>query len=57
MASAGKAPEVKKSDGAAKNQITDSIGRLSGWLEELAWEYSAPHLLAAYRRTFSKGVS
>jgi glycosyltransferase involved in cell wall biosynthesis len=25
--------------------------------EELAWEYSVPHLLAAYRRTFSKGVS
>jgi len=33
MASAGKAPEVKKSDSAAKNQIAGSIGRLSGWLE------------------------
>lgn len=33
MAYAGKAPEVKKSDSAAKNQIADSIGRLSGWLE------------------------
>jgi hypothetical protein len=25
--------------------------------EELAWEYSVPHLLAAYERAFSKRVS
>ncbi len=32
-ASAGSEPRVRSTSGISKEQISDSIGRLSGWLE------------------------
>jgi len=58
MASVGKAPEIKKSDSAAKNQIADSIGRLSGWLERNDYRgYDTFACMGVFSAAFTCGLS